>query len=192
VRVSRRFGYPGRIDAHERVWLTCAGLSDRAEVWLNGQALGTCTGAFELEVTALLKPRNELVLEVDGPAEGGGVWGEVALEVRCTAFLRGVRAWAVPPGVLHVAGEVVGWADGPLELYVILGRYTAAYAAVTAGAEGVPFHLMAADLPPERWRAEEGGAEPGPVLRIELVKGASVWYAWEQPCPLPATHTEES
>src|SRR6266849_10307562 len=40
VRFRRRFGYPGRIDAHERVWLTFAGIGGTAEVWLNGQHLG--------------------------------------------------------------------------------------------------------------------------------------------------------
>ena len=29
VRFRRRFGYPGQIDAYERVWLTVAGVSDR-------------------------------------------------------------------------------------------------------------------------------------------------------------------
>src|SRR5262249_4666249 len=63
ARFRRRFGYPGRIDPHERVWLTFAGVSDRAEVALNGTALGRHEGPgpFEFEVTALLLPRNELV-----------------------------------------------------------------------------------------------------------------------------------
>src|SRR5947209_8112469 len=73
VRFRRRFGYPGRIDAHERVWLTFAGVADRAEVWLNGVRLGDHQGpgAFVFEVTSLLSERNELVVEVEGGADGG-------------------------------------------------------------------------------------------------------------------------
>src|SRR5262245_39352295 len=84
VPLRRRFGYPGQIDAHERVWLTLAGLTGRVRVTLNGTEVGTVAGggAYECEVTALLRPRNELTLEVEGGAEEGRPWGEVALEVR--------------------------------------------------------------------------------------------------------------
>src|SRR4051794_34362239 len=61
VRLRRHFGYPGRIDAHERVWLTCAGLEGVADVRLNDVPLGRRTGAdgpFEFDVTDLLRPRN--------------------------------------------------------------------------------------------------------------------------------------
>src|SRR5690349_7428873 len=40
VRFRRRFGYPGRIDPYERVWLTFDGVAGSADVSLNGQALG--------------------------------------------------------------------------------------------------------------------------------------------------------
>ena len=85
VRFRRRFGYPGRIDAHERVWLTFAGVDAVAEVRLNGHFLGRHEGAdpFEFEVTALLQARNELIVDVEAPAGNGGLWGEVAMEVRC-------------------------------------------------------------------------------------------------------------
>src|SRR5262245_22574758 len=95
VRFRRRFGYPGQIDSSERVWLTFAGAEAVADVWLNGHFLGRNTGPekpFELEVTRLLQRRNELTVDVEGPV-GGGLWGEVAMEIRCTAFLRAVRAW---------------------------------------------------------------------------------------------------
>src|SRR4051812_28223298 len=74
AEMMRRFGYPGRIDAHERVWLTVAGLAGRVRVTLNGQDLGTFTGeeAREWEVTALLGPRNLLSLEVADPAGPAG------------------------------------------------------------------------------------------------------------------------
>jgi hypothetical protein len=200
VRFRRRFGYPGRLDAWECVWLTFAGITGRAEVTLNEARLGVCAeGPCEYEVTALLQPRNELVVEVgaEGPCASagpallqprnalvgevtgptdGGLWGEVALEVRCTAFLRGVRFWA-EGDELHVAGEVAGTAGGPLDLYLLCGRATVAYASVAPAAEGRPFHLSAAGARP----GEDGGAQ------VDLVSGPIVWYTvrWE-PAPRPA------
>jgi hypothetical protein len=185
ARFRRRFGYPGRIDAHERVWLTFAGLRGRADVWLNGQILGrhdAGSGPFEHEVTALLRPRNEVVIEVDG-VTAAGLGGEVALEVRCTAFLRGLRRWAEVHGEradLHVTGQVVGVAERPLELYIVLNRSPAAYQTVRATAEGQPFHVVLPDLAPETWRGEE----PAPVVKVDLVNGATVWYTSEEPVPL--------
>ena len=57
VRFVCRFGWPGRIDPHERVWLTFAGAEGTAEVYLNGQVLGRHEGLdpFEFEVTSLLR-----------------------------------------------------------------------------------------------------------------------------------------
>jgi hypothetical protein len=172
VRFRRRFGYPGRIDPHERVWLTFAGADDRAAAWLNGMPLGRQDRPgepFEFEVTGLLEERNELVVEVEGPAGRGGLWGEVALEVRCTAFLRGVRVWA-EGDELHAAGEVVGFAEGTLELYVVLGRSTAAYAVARAAPEGWRFHLT----------GQAGEAGEGARVQVDLVSGATVWYTVER------------
>ncbi len=84
VRFRRHFGYPGRIDENERVWLTFAGVEGIAAIWLNGQFLGRHEGPqqpFEFEITSLLRNRNELQVEVEGP-ETGGIYGEVALEIR--------------------------------------------------------------------------------------------------------------
>jgi beta-galactosidase/beta-glucuronidase len=79
VRFRRHFGYPGRIDENERVWLTFAGIEGAAETWLNGQWLGR--QPLEFEITGLLRDRNELLVEVEG-SETGGLYGEVALEIR--------------------------------------------------------------------------------------------------------------
>jgi hypothetical protein len=172
VRFRRRFGYPGRIDTYERVWLTFAGVEGTAAAWLNGQLLGPQegTGPFEFEVTSLLGQRNELMVEVDAPGGDGGLWGEVALEVRCTAYLRGGRVWITEEGRpdLHAAGEVVGTAERPLDLYVIRERSTVAYTTVEAAPEGRQFHLVA-----------EGVSEEVSGVRIELVNGATVWFVWE-------------
>jgi hypothetical protein len=164
VRRARRFGYPGRIDADERVWLTFGGAGGRVAVSLNGHALGTHDGGlpFEHDVTGLLAARNEVVMEV----EGGGAQGDVALEIRRTAFLRGVRATAEGGGI-RVTGLVVGSAARPLELYVLLDGHTAHYATAAPSPEG------------HRFEAVVGGT--GREVRVELVDGGSVWYAVELP-----------
>jgi hypothetical protein len=179
VRFRRRFGYPGQIDSHERVWLTFAGVSDRADVWLNERALGQLTseapGSFE--VTPLLQERNELVVEVEGQAESGGLWGEVALEVRCTAYLREVQVWVEPAGKafhLHATGEVVGSADRPLDLYVLLGRSNLAYTTVEPLEPGQSFHL-GANVEREQLQGEDGSPA---LAQVDLVNGAVVWYTW--------------
>ncbi len=173
VRFRRRFGYPGQIDAYERVWLTLDGVSDRAEVQVNGAAIGRCggDGPFEFEITRLLGARNELIVDVEGAAERGGLWGETALEVRCAAFLRDVRLW-LDGAVLHCAGAVVGEAVRPLDLYVLLDGATVAYTTVTAAPEGTPFHIIA-----------EKPYTPGERLlvgQVDLVDGAVIWYTTER------------
>jgi hypothetical protein len=174
VHCVRRFGYPGRIDAHERVWLTFAGVAASADVTLNGHRLGRHAGkgAFEFEITSLLKPRNELAVLVESPDSHGGLWGEVALEIRCPAFLRGVRARFVDGGRIHVEGEVVGESERPLDLYVLYRNATVAYATVGAAPEGKSFVLTSEPLT----------AAEGQPVRIELVDGGTVWYAVEAGC----------
>ena len=184
VRFRRRFGYPGRIDDYERVWLTFEGASDCAAVRLNGADLGEHAGdgAFEFDVTKLLRERNELVVDVEGAAERGGLWGEVALEVRCTAFLRGVRTWA-EAAKLHAAGLVVGEAERPLDLYLLLDGATAAYTTITAAPAGAPFHIIA-EKPSPRGEAQAGEAGRPSVAQIDLVNGAVVWYSTAQDLPV--------
>jgi hypothetical protein len=182
VRFTRRFGYPGRIDAGERVWLTFAGVEGSAEVWLNDCPLGRhegVDGPFEHDVTRLLDTRNRLVVEVEEPTGYGGLWGEVALEIRRTAFLRGVRAWAEAAGTLHVAGEVVGTSERPLDLYALLDGANVAYTTVGANSAGKPFQVTA-ELPGERHWAGDGH-----TLRVELVDAATVWYAVEATLDFP-------
>jgi hypothetical protein len=188
VRFRRRFGYPGRLDEFERVWLTFAGVAGTTEMALNAQLLGRHdgeAGPCEFEVTALLQPRNELIVEVDAPTDDGGLWGEVALEVRRTAFLRPVRVWTTRSGVtvdLHVAGEVFGTCERPLDLYVLLDNATVAYTTVEAEPTGSRFHLTAVGVEKER-RHHFGEGEH--EVRVELVDGATVWYRVEQAFAFP-------
>jgi hypothetical protein len=197
VRFIRHFGLPRQIDPHERVWLTFAGAHEFAQVWLNERFLGRYPSplplspaagergggegdeAFELDVTSLLQERNQLMIEVESYSALGGLGGEVALEVRRTAYLQGMRLWATYAGQtaqLHVAGAVAGTSEQSLEVYVILNGSTIAYTTVAAGG---PFHLVSEELPPECWQATgEGLPEPHQV-RIDLVEGASLWYTVE-------------
>lgn len=185
VRFRRRFGCPRQIDPHERLWLTFAGAEGTADVWLNGQFLGRHEGpeAFEFEMTGLVQARNELTVEVEAPTDHGGLWGEVALEVRCPAFLRGVRPWTTVAGEtadLHVTGEVVGTCERPLELYVLLDASTVLYTTVAATPAGQPFHVVAEKLPANRERSSAEEPTRLHTVRVELVNGAIVWYAVEQ------------
>jgi beta-galactosidase/beta-glucuronidase len=193
VRFRRRFGYPGRLDAIDRVWLTFAGVEGVALVWLNGQFLGRREGAlgpFEFEVTPLLQARNKLMVEVESPTVDGGLWGEVAMEVRPTAFLRPVRLWATLAGEyadLHVAGEVVGTCDRPLELYVLLDGATVVYTTLEAAPAGQAFHVVAEGLDKDRWQPRGEGAAGLHEVRIELVNGATVWFRIDELFAFPTS-----
>jgi hypothetical protein len=176
VRFRRRFGYPGRIDAYERVWLSFDDVAGSCAISLNGQTLG-CRGEgdgpFEFEITALLKERNELVLLLDAPDGQGGLSGEVALEIRCTAFLRAVHTRERVEGdisMLEVNGEVVGNSERPLELYVLVDGATEHYAAVAASAAGTPFHV----------KIHATVANKPHIVRVDLVQGALLWYVVER------------
>lgn len=169
VRCVRRFGYPGRIDSFERVWLTFAGVTVSAEVWLNGQFLGRGTeadGPLEFDVTNLLRPRNELTVLVEAADDRGGLWGDVALEVRCAAFLRQVCC-ELQGDRLNVRGTVVGSSDRPLDLYALLDGATVAYATVQPAAAGQPFALVSEALTLQD-RPHE--------VRVDLVNGAVIWF----------------
>jgi hypothetical protein len=163
VRLSRRFGYPGRIDPDERVWLLIEGLSVPATVELNGADLGQA-GSDGFDVTARLLPRNEVAVTLTVEPGQAPPWEEVCLEVRRTAYLRDVRVWVENDQTVHASGVVVGCAAGPVELYVVADRSPAAYTSLTPLERGQPFHLC--------------GAVAGPVaeVKVELVQGAVVWY----------------
>jgi hypothetical protein len=179
LRLLRAFGYPGRLDAYERAWLTFAGVGGEAEATLNQRPLGRVVSGSEFEVTNDLRTRNQLVVDVVGTAEQGGLWGEVALEIRCSAYLADLRRSAILTGnrvELRISGRVVGTAERMLELYVLLDGSVVGYQTASATPEGQPFAFHVPDLDPEKWRGLEGQAIGVPV-RVDLVNGAVVWYA---------------
>lgn len=169
VRLRRRFGYPGRIDAHERVWLLVEGLHQDATVSLNDVELGRVTHSAEFEITARLQPRNELVVELD-VVPGATPFEEVRLEVRAQAYLRDVVIWR-EAGQLRSTGKVVGQAEHPLDLYLVSGRRPVGYARVSATPEGMVFCLEGEE--PEERKEDE-------LVKIELVCGAVAWYTMER------------
>jgi hypothetical protein len=170
ARLTRRFGYPGRIDDYEHVWLTFTGVVGAAQVALNGEVLGSgLTGSFEFEVTRLLGARNRLEVILDAASDDAGLMGEIALEVRRDAFLRDVAAACTPDGTIRVTGVVVGKSAVPLELYVLAGRQTAGYATIEPRPDGAAFDLAC---------TPEGVATH---VRVELIGVADVWYVAEAP-----------
>ena len=175
VCFRRRFGYPGRIDAYERVWLVFDGMSDPITISVNDRKIGVPdreNDGYAVEVTPLLQTRNELLVEIDA-ANDRTVLGSTGLEVRCAAYLRGMRLTMEESNgqtQLHVRGEVVGECEEALELYVIVDRHNVAYERVSPTPAGHPFHLTT-----------ESGA--GEWVKVELVRGAMAWYRWDAPFP---------
>lgn len=90
ARFRRRFNRPTNLDADERVFVVLDGVGGTGEARLDDRRLGTVDGAqgsAAFDVTDLLKPANELVVELEfDPAVDesvrGGLWGPVAIEIR--------------------------------------------------------------------------------------------------------------
>jgi hypothetical protein len=78
VRHVRRFGSPPALDPAEAVFLTCDRLPAPALVALNGVLITAAVGRLEVDITALLAPRNELCIDTAAGVE----IGEVAVEFR--------------------------------------------------------------------------------------------------------------
>ena len=160
VPFARRFGYPGRIDDFERVWLVGEGLTGAATVALNDQPLGTTApGDFEFDATPLLAARNHLEIAIDRHAEAARPWNDVGLVIRCAAYLHGV---CVRDGL--VVGEVRGVWQHPLELYLLRDGAQAGYQVVPPGSGTMPL----------RFDAQADG-----VYQLDLVNVSSVWHRAE-------------
>lgn len=174
VLLHRRFGYPGKIDPDERVWLTLAALPVGSEIRLNELLLGRMPGEMaEYLVGPHLLPRNslEIVLDLDTGVSSGDSWGQVALEIRRAAFLRDVHLTR-PTENLSVRGLLVGETDHPLELYCLTDVEQVHYLQLQPTTQGTPFELP---IHPEFF--------PTRTIRLELVDVSSVWYAIRMPVP---------
>jgi len=172
VLLRRRFGRPRQLDPFERIWLTVQGVPADFQVTLNGQVLTMQPAednVLECDVTAYIRPRNELELELN-PTQVGQL--EIALEMRCLAYLRHVHAEFLPSRQLRVNGEVVGTFEQPLDLYILVANRTAGYCTVNAALEGSAFELLT------EAQSENAALEGG--ICVELVNGGVVWWTWEQ------------
>ncbi len=183
IRLRRRFGYPGRIDAHESVWLTIAGPPRSMLVALNGASLaGANEDLWEYEITGALRERNELNIELD-VGEPGTVWGDVSLEIRCSAFLREVTfdlALATDGSAqLFANGEIAGNSAEALEMYLLLDRSTVAYASFSGPVSKQRFHLETEPMTLELATHH---------VKLDLVRGASIWYTLAQELKVQPPH----
>ena len=152
VTFERRFGYPGRIDSNERVWLIGEGVVGGAEVTLQGERLGLVeNGRFAFEVTRLLRDRNLLKVDVEVIAGHDRLWDDIALEVRATAYLDQI----VQDGQF-LRGRVAGTCAGPLEVYALANGHTRGYGEVRPGET----FAIALD---------------GAASRVELIQTSTVW-----------------
>ncbi|MBI3412271.1 MAG: hypothetical protein HY040_28465 [Planctomycetes bacterium] len=169
VRFTRSFGYPGRIDADERVWLIIAGLEREAEIVLNGRECGLHAAGFvELDATKLLSDRNRLEIVMAKLPDQKNLWEDVALEIRALAYLAQMHVERRGQ-TLTITGRVAGVAQAPLELYALVDGRNAAYQTVAAGSA---FSIHIDEMPAQAKK-----------LRVELVNVSTIWYAWESALP---------
>jgi beta-mannosidase len=193
VRFRRRFQKPRQVDENERLWLTFDAADYFTTVWLNGEEVGRHEGAFDqfsFEVTKRIRQRNELVVEVECPAEagkgqrmfrgvlppGGGLWGDVALEVRREAYLRDLllRA-AFHEGRPRICCDcaVIDEQERPLELYILLDGHTVLYDKVSGNPHGRRLQV-AVEVPQiELWQPRGHGNHHLYEARAELIDVAT-------------------
>jgi hypothetical protein len=177
VRLRRRFGLPRHIDDWERVWLVCEGMSGSASWSLNGGPLvmNAGEGRLEAEITSRLSERNELTVELASGDSDRFVWNELALEIRCRAYLRDVRAVAdrVEDGwLIRVIGEVVRDHPGDsLELYALIDGANQDYQQPPTKelVSGVQFKLP--------WKSKPDGGVV--TVRVDLVNVSTIWHTSE-------------
>jgi hypothetical protein len=178
VRYRRHFGLPRKLDEHETIWITCAGVADSCIVWLNGERIANFAEPrlpFEVEVTGKLQDRNEIWLDIhyDHP-NGGGLCGDVALEIRALVWIQDLQVTLQLMGEtasIRLDGTFVGRSDSTLDFYVLLDRRTVLQQNVVCEPSGARFQF-------ESEAISLDGSEH--VLSVDLVHGSSVWYTTEQ------------
>jgi len=218
VRYSRRFNRPTGLDASERVWLIVEGVDGRGQCSLDGQPLFTIEGyalAAAADITAYFRSNNGEQAERSGqrslgsvididvelleqqPAAlfrpgrelfGGGLLGDVRLEIRSHAFVEDLAIWweHVAPPQLHITGRVYSEQSAErLTLVTSACERELDYRTVTTGES---FHI---NVPVNGWPAWPDALDE-PVLtpiEIRLLGGATT--LWQTTCetapPQPAS-----
>lgn len=170
IRLRRRFGLPRGLTPHEQVWLTIAEVAGSISVQLNSTGLGACDdrSAFEAKITQLLRDRNELDIELQARSEADGLVGEAALEIRCAAYLRDLKAERIPGGVIRVRGQLIGESPESLDLYVLCKGRNIGYRKLLPFVGHEEFEIVTDDAT---------SIEKDAILRVELIQGSVVWYA---------------
>ncbi|MSU79911.1 MAG: hypothetical protein EXS16_17705 [Gemmataceae bacterium] len=172
ARFTRKFGYPGRADETEHIWITCDGVTGLRQVSLNGvRFVSELRTEFDFDATAVMAARNHLEVIIHGEGEDAGLWGEVAMEIRKDAFLADVRLEQID-GIWHVLGQAVGVADRELELYTLIDNRNADYRIIAPSVAGKPFFVPLPTI-----------SSANHAVRIELINVSTVWYAVEIPIP---------
>ncbi|MGF1578297.1 MAG: hypothetical protein ACFCD0_02915 [Gemmataceae bacterium] len=173
VRFHRRFGYPGQIDEDERVWLTFVGWTGTGNVSVNGQSLiEEHEGApCAFDITSLLRPNNELLVEIESVSPQAGLWGEVALEIRATAYLDAVSFRLSEGPTLEVTGKVVGTSPRPLDLDVVINNQAVDHTTVVPSEEGTDFQFTKGLSLPDGASTLLG--------QVELIDGGTTWFVVE-------------
>jgi len=178
VRLRRRFGLPRRLDEWERVWLVCDGFGGPSTWRLNGyeiQPMEVERGTVEADVTYILAERNQLTIDLLDGQPDGPPWQEVALEIRCRAYLRGIRAVADQSQsgwLIQVRGAVVLEQPGDaLELYALVDGKNQGYQRIQTDEPVSGVHFL---LP---WESKPGEKEV--TVRVDLVNVSTIWHTVE-------------
>lgn len=197
ARFRRRFHWVRPLEPQERLWLGCFGCDGLATWTLNGTVLGSTDGPFTpwlVEVTALIQQRNELIVEINAPADphsrrrlpqgrrspGGGLWGSVFVEVATAVRLSDLAVnvtWQNGQPWLRYSGQVLGDPATDLVLSLRLGRHELAFEPVAAGTSFV----RESPLPPalERWQPREQGLPVLHTVQVDLMDSYQLLYHHE-------------
>jgi hypothetical protein len=129
----------------------------------------------EAEITPLLRERNELTIELTRGDPDQRVWEDVALEIRCRAFLRETFAIAHrldDEWIIQVFLNVVRERPGDsLEIYALINGTNQDYRQLQTDdlVVGVEFKLP--------WREKPDDGEV--TVRVELVNVSTIWHTAE-------------
>jgi beta-mannosidase len=194
VRWRRRFHAPRTLESHEQLWIVFDGVDYFANVSLNGTPLGTHQGYFDpfaFHLESLVRPNNELIVQVDCPAEldpaspwmmrgalqarapdfVAGLWRDVALEVRSFAYLADVTVHTALDGTtghVSVQGRAHGAIESSVELDLSVNGVGADRRKLLASPDGSHFTMHAAVNNAELWWPVGLGRAALYAVRLEM------------------------